>query len=104
MTYSSEGPWRDSADTVVIGGGAVGTSIAYHLAKAGGNVTLLEKSELTAGSTWHAVCFTLYVWCDYTYCSAYRDPLELKFSENLSLRITQKYSLDYSHFQRIVVF
>ena len=34
----------------------VGTSIAYHLAKAGQTgVVLLEKSELTAGSTWHAV-------------------------------------------------
>lgn len=46
---------RDSADIVIIGGGAVGTSIAYHLAKRGSrNVVLLEKSELTAGSTWHA--------------------------------------------------
>lgn len=44
-------------DTCVIGGGVVGCSIAYHLARAsGGNhrVLLLEKSELTAGSTWHA--------------------------------------------------
>ena len=39
-----------------MGGGIVGTSIAYHLAKAGQkDVVLLEKSELTAGSTWHAV-------------------------------------------------
>lgn len=43
------------ADAVIIGGGAVGTSIAYHLAKRGmPEVLLLEKSELTAGSTWHA--------------------------------------------------
>lgn len=41
---------------VVIGGGALGTSIIYHLAKGGmKNVVLLEKSELTAGSTWHSV-------------------------------------------------
>jgi glycine/D-amino acid oxidase-like deaminating enzyme len=34
----------------------VGVSLAYHLAKAGmKDVVLLEKSELTAGSTWHAV-------------------------------------------------
>ena len=34
----------------------MGTSIAYHLAKKGiKDVVLLEKSELTAGSTWHAV-------------------------------------------------
>lgn len=47
---------KETAETVVIGGGCVGTSIAYHLAKAGmKDVVLLEKSELTAGSTWHAV-------------------------------------------------
>ena len=45
------------AETVILGGGVVGVSLAYHLAKAGQkNVVLLEKSELTAGSTWHAVC------------------------------------------------
>lgn len=34
----------------------MGTSVAYHLAKGGmEDVVLLEKSELTAGSTWHAV-------------------------------------------------
>lgn len=48
--------WKDTADTVIIGGGCVGVSLAYHLAKAGmKDVVLLEKSELTAGSTWHAV-------------------------------------------------
>ena len=40
---------------LVVGGGAVGTAIAYHLAKAGWNdVLLLERDALTAGSTWHA--------------------------------------------------
>jgi len=40
---------------VVIGGGAVGTSALYHLAKAGWtDCVLLEKNELTSGSTWHA--------------------------------------------------
>lgn len=48
--------WKDTAETVIIGGGCVGVSLAYHLAKAGmKDVVLLEKSELTAGSTWHAV-------------------------------------------------
>ena len=48
--------WKDRAETVIIGGGCVGVSLAYHLAKAGmRDVVLLEKSELTAGSTWHAV-------------------------------------------------
>ena len=40
---------------VVVGGGAVGAGILYHLAKAGWkNVALLERDELTSGSTWHA--------------------------------------------------
>ncbi len=40
---------------VVIGGGAVGAGIAYHLARAGWqDVLLLERDELTSGSTWHA--------------------------------------------------
>lgn len=44
-----------SARVVIIGGGAVGASALYHLAKAGWTDSLLlEKNELTAGSTWHA--------------------------------------------------
>ena len=46
---------RSHAQAVVIGGGLVGCSILYHLAKLGWrDVVLLERSELTAGSTWHA--------------------------------------------------
>ena len=44
-----------TARVVIIGGGAVGASAIYHLAKAGWtDCVLLEKNELTAGSTWHA--------------------------------------------------
>ncbi len=40
---------------VVIGGGIVGASVLYHLARKGwGDIALLERAELTAGSTWHA--------------------------------------------------
>jgi len=40
---------------LIVGGGAIGTSIAYHLAKFGwDHVMLLERDELTSGSTWHA--------------------------------------------------
>ncbi|PDT42394.1 MULTISPECIES: GcvT family protein [Sinorhizobium] len=43
------------ARVVIIGGGAVGASSLYHLARAGWtDCVLLEKNELTAGSTWHA--------------------------------------------------
>ena len=44
-----------TARVVIIGGGAVGASCLYHLAKAGwADCVLLERNELTAGSTWHA--------------------------------------------------
>ena len=44
-----------SARVVVIGGGSVGCSVLYHLAKMGWtDCLLLEKNELTSGSTWHA--------------------------------------------------
>ena len=46
---------KTHARVVVIGGGAMGCSLLYHLAKLGwSDVVLVEKNELTAGSTWHA--------------------------------------------------
>ena len=46
---------RTKAKAVVIGGGVIGCSILYHLAKLGwSDVVLLERDELTSGSTWHA--------------------------------------------------
>lgn len=50
-----ESNMKTNVKALVIGGGAVGTSIAYHLAAAGwDDVMLLERDELTSGSTWHA--------------------------------------------------
>lgn len=46
---------RQHARVVVIGGGVVGASVLYHLTKLGWtDVVLVERAELTAGSTWHA--------------------------------------------------
>ena len=46
---------KQDTQVVVIGGGVVGASVLYHLTKAGWtDVMLLERRELTAGSTWHA--------------------------------------------------
>jgi glycine/D-amino acid oxidase-like deaminating enzyme len=45
----------DQANVVVVGGGIIGTSVAYHLAKLGvEDVYLLERDKLTSGTTWHA--------------------------------------------------
>ena len=46
---------KSAARVVVIGGGVVGASVLYHLTKAGwSDVLLIERDELTSGSTWHA--------------------------------------------------
>ncbi len=44
----------DSAEVVIVGGGIIGCSTAYHLAKMGVEVVLLERAKLTSGSTFHA--------------------------------------------------
>jgi dimethylglycine dehydrogenase len=46
---------RTHAQAVVVGGGVIGCSILYHLTKLGWkDVVLIERDELTSGSTWHA--------------------------------------------------
>ncbi len=43
------------AKCVIIGGGVIGCSVAYHLAKLGRtDSVLLERNQLTSGTTWHA--------------------------------------------------
>ncbi len=43
-----------ASKTIIVGGGIIGCSTAYHLAQMGHEVLLLEKAKLTSGSTWHA--------------------------------------------------
>jgi len=54
---------KSQAKVVVIGGGVVGVSALYHLAKKGWGeeVVLIEKGELTSGSTWHAADYYLFL-------------------------------------------
>ena len=45
----------DRARVVIVGGGVIGCSVAYHLSRLGwSDVLLLEKGQLSGGSTWHA--------------------------------------------------
>jgi len=52
-----------SARVVIVGGGIIGCSIAYHLAKRGiSDVLLLERKQLTSGTTWHAAGLVSMLW------------------------------------------
>ena len=51
------------AEVIIIGGGIVGCSIAYHLTKKGvKDVVLLERKQLTCGTTWHAAGLVSMLW------------------------------------------
>ena len=55
MTTTTPSSVPDRARVVIIGGGIAGCSIAYHLTKLGwSDVVLLERAQLTSGTTWHA--------------------------------------------------
>ncbi|SMC65840.1 GcvT family protein [Primorskyibacter flagellatus] len=67
---------------LVVGGGAVGTSIAYHLARAGwSDVMLLERDELTSGSTWHAAGLLPYF--NMSYASTHIHDYSIRFYKTL---------------------
>src|SRR3546814_11016513 len=58
-------PMKSHVQVAVIGGGVVGCSVLYHLTKAGWrDVVLLESSDLTSGSTWHAAVGMPTLTCD----------------------------------------
>ena len=73
---------KTTVKALVVGGGAVGTSIAYHLAKAGwSDVVLLERDELTSGSTWHAAGLLPYF--NMSYATTHIHDYSIKFYKTL---------------------
>jgi len=75
-----------SARVVVIGGGIIGCSVAYHLAEMGCNdVVLLERDQLTSGTTWHAAGLMT------TYGSTSETALKIRrYSRDLYARLEQE--------------
>ena len=76
----------DTAQVVIIGGGIIGTSVAYHLAHLGfKDVVLLERDEITSGTTWHAAGLMV------TFGSTSESSTEMrKYSRDLYARLEQE--------------
>ena len=76
----------DSAQVIIIGGGIIGTSVAYHLAHMGcKDVVLLERDEITSGTTWYAAGLMV------TFGSTSETSTELrKYSRDLYARLEQE--------------
>ncbi len=77
------GQLPSSARIVIVGGGIIGTSVAYHLAHMGcSDVVLLERDDLTSGTTWHAAGLMV------TFGSTSETSTEIrKYSRNLYSRL-----------------
>src|SRR3569623_3069844 len=70
------------ARVVGIGGGVIGTSVAYHLGHLGVDVVLLERDRLTSGTTWHAAGLMV------TFCSTSETSTEMrKYTRDLYARL-----------------
>jgi len=67
-SFAPKGSVPARAQVVIIGGGVIGCSVAYHLTKLGWrDVVLLERTQLTAGTTWHAAGIVVSAFTDKTF-------------------------------------
>ena len=72
---------QSQVKALIVGGGVVGTSIAYHLGKLGWKTMLLERDELTSGSTWHAAGLLPYF--NMSYATTHIHDYSIKFYKRL---------------------
>ena len=73
---------KSHVKVLIVGGGVVGASIAYHLQKGGwDNIVLIERDELTSGSTWHAA--GLLPLFNMSYATSHIHDYSVKFYKNL---------------------
>jgi dimethylglycine dehydrogenase len=91
---------KTEAKVVVIGGGVVGVSTLYHLAKKGwSDVVLIERKELTSGSTWHAAGLLPLFNMSYSvgqihkYSVKFYGELEAETGQNVGLKIVSNIRL-----------
>ena len=96
-----------TAKVVVIGGGVAGCSVAYHLAKYGWKDTvLLERDQLTSGTTWHAAGLVGQLGASSTITRLRKYSLnlykELEKKNWFIHRIKTKWSYYYSKFKRTI--
>ena len=90
---------KTKTKVVVVGGGVVGVSALYHLAKKGwSDVVLVERKELTSGSTWHAAGLLPLFNMSYSVGQLH------KYAVNLSHTITELGSSDkWAQFEVIIL-
>ncbi|MGI8507532.1 MAG: NAD(P)/FAD-dependent oxidoreductase [Solirubrobacteraceae bacterium] len=83
MTHPPAGPAPDRAAVVIVGGGVIGASAAFHLAEAGVDVALIERAQLGSGSTRRAA-----------------GGVRAQFSDALNIQIAQRSLVAFRDFGR----
>ena len=85
---------KSKTKVVVIGGGVVGVSTLYHLAKKGwSDVVLVERKELTSGSTWHLFNMSYSVGQLHKYAVNFYKTLEEETGQNVGFSVVSNIRL-----------